>query len=367
MRVLLVAVVGASGACYDRSLEGQELTTLFRDSTVRGVHEMDGYSFVRQYNRDGTFTQQFGKPSPASGRWHVSSSSICIRWDRPHPKAGRQFCRSVRTDDEGNYWKELPHNNVVQYSSILSPDGQERMFRPAASTRRWRWMKTWRGWLVGIGLGVFLYVLWRRYQAGFLMIGGIRYKKRDLRSFQVSELLTLLWTCVCEAADEQRDFILNELFLSSRHSQDQVHTAFFDFFRPYTDEALSSLLAAAVGPLGEPQQVLCASNREVRFAYLVGKANADEAVRYQSSSEYLFDKYKADALEYLEHARSHVPPPNPELVARNPYRENPYAKADKPDYSVLVGAVYEAITYAKYTPPAASKRSYSSSSYSGGG
>ncbi len=100
--VLALVVSGCGG--NPRSMAGEEVRVLFTGSTVSGYHEKNGYDFVSYYESSVFRSYQDGSRTPRRGHWRVDSTGdICIRWQAEN----EDLCRTMFTDDRGNYWKVL--------------------------------------------------------------------------------------------------------------------------------------------------------------------------------------------------------------------------------------------------------------------
>ena len=108
---VIAASVMLAGSCANepgRALSGAEIRGLFSGNTVTGQHHKKGYSFESYYEPAGSFrSYQGGARTPTPGRWWISGNQICIRWEHEQ----RNLCRTVRTDDNGRYWKVLVKRN----------------------------------------------------------------------------------------------------------------------------------------------------------------------------------------------------------------------------------------------------------------
>lgn len=373
----------ATSACYDRRVPGPEIRELISDSTVRGRHELDMYSFERHYDPRGTFEQTRG-PS-GSGRWQVTGDKLCIRWNSPHRKAGRAFCRRVHTDDKGAYWKEFDRRNgntvkVVTYTSITGPDGTDRRVIPGTLTRWKRWMLTWRGLVVLLLFGIAAWFVlrgkrkpdsfrnrWRRRFFG-VRAGERAVRLNELERMDTRELCALVERCIRGDTWVDLPTILAALF-DARRTTDEAIAALWETIRPFEDDKAQRAIATSLDHLGNSASAIAATDKDLRFAYLAGKAFAERAEGYQTSNSALFELNKKLALEYFDHVRASAPGPGPaypDLSAdTNPYRES-MIPSDTPNYPLLVGAAYESVMYMNYIAPARSS-GRSSSSFSGGG
>ena len=369
---LAIACVLTAG-CHERRLERAEILALLQEATVRGRHLQDGYRFERHYRSDNTFVQSEGPP--ATGRWQLSGDQVCIVWDPPHRKSARALCRRIVTDDQGAYWKELDRRSgntvrVVEYDSIIGPDGADRR-RITSPGERWkRWLLSWRG--VGLGLGALVFGYFFRKAFGTALrrrlfgvkAGALSYSYSELRRLPPEDMLPFLGACI--AADTWRDFrwVVDQLFDKASTWRHAVGW-FWRCVQQHDDERAARAIGEALDLFKVPTGGLEPEDGSMRFAYLLGKAHAERAAKYQNSNQTAFEDHKQQALRCYDHVRLEQPTAAPELAARGaPYRESPYPPADHASYAVLVGAAYEAMMYTSYSPPV---RNDASSSSTGGG
>ncbi len=101
-----------------RSVSGYEVHELFQDKTVSGHHEKHDYDFVSYYGTSTFRSFQDGAGEPRHGEWHIDGDHICIRWQQDD----QDLCRTIVTDDRGNYWKVLVGSDGDR-SLIVTYDG----------------------------------------------------------------------------------------------------------------------------------------------------------------------------------------------------------------------------------------------------
>ncbi len=109
-----------------RALSGDEVYDLFADKTVTGTHEQRGYDFVSYYSSSVFRSYQDGATTPRLGDWWLEGDLICISWHNDSDN----LCRTIYTDDRGNYWKALDKSQgepvpIVTYHSLTegNPNG----------------------------------------------------------------------------------------------------------------------------------------------------------------------------------------------------------------------------------------------------
>ena len=116
--IFLVLLIWTSLGSYQRKLKSSEITRFLSESQVTGYHELHGYAFERTYYTDGTFEQQRrGRPDQTElGQWWVQRNDICIRWD----VESRNLCRTIHTNDRGDYWKQMIRRNGDRATVLTS-------------------------------------------------------------------------------------------------------------------------------------------------------------------------------------------------------------------------------------------------------
>jgi len=378
----VIACAFASG-CYDRDVTGQEIRELLGDSQVRGRHLRDNYSFVRNYHADGTFEQIEGPPG--SGHWRVAGNQICVDWDPPYPKGG-DLCRRMKTDDDGLYWKEFDNAKnktirVVEYTSFTGADGRDLRRIPSASEYRRRWLSTWRGWTLGLIALVVVILLIRRFvktkhvpdslrnrvRRGLFGIkaGDHAYSWGALFELGSAKLGDLIGACVVDSKWVEIAWAAEALFRPGMPRGEAI-AALWRGIQPFDDETAERAIVAAIKHLDETKLNIDATEGNLRFAYLVGKAHASIASDASTKNELTFGIHKDLALKHFEHVRTRQPvPPTVSELSAHPFRPSPAPPTDDAGYARLVGPAYEAMMYMTFVAPQKSSRS--SSSYSGGG
>lgn len=382
---LLLLVSTLAAGCYSRELPSDEIHELYSGATVRGRHLLDGYSFEREFDANGTFIQTHGPTG--SGSWMVRYDSICISWDRGHAKAGRQMCRAVRTDDKGRYWKVLVKRNgkevkVVRYTAFTGPDGADRRRIPGTVERWRRWMSTWRGLVVVALLAVVLFFGLRRLVRTWdkplstrnrlrrrlfgVKAGDLKYSYGALQGLDETRQLELLDACVRQSRWIEVYWIV-EVICNKATRQQGIATCWRCFAE--LDDVMAERAVIAALPFFEDDKVnIAATDGDSRCAYVIGKAFMTEASSLQRTDQLTFERYKQISLAHFEHVRSKEPAPPPEVTAAaDPYRGSPSEPSTADNYAALVGPLYESMMYMNFIAPAKKSRSYSSSGYSGGG
>ncbi len=362
---VLLACLWLVGCGYSRTLTGVEVEQLISEASVSGYHHKDRYHFTRQYDPDGTFVQvRSGRDEEETGRWSLKSSQLCVVWD----DSARAFCRTVHTDDRGEYWKILRKKNgskvrIVTYGEIVDRDGgadRRRVLPPL------RWLAVAStspaGFFTLLGIGLVLVSLGRLLLRGAdeprslrnrirrrfpLTVGDSRLRLGQLAGLSPGALQA--W--IGQAAAEGRWVYVAWAWevLQDTHGS-EAWSLCWDALDDLEDEALVSGFVVVV-QVAPPNRLLAPQvGEDSRAVYVLGEAWRQRALSLQRSDRTRFDEARSEALAWLQ--------------PLNESRE----EGEAPDgagglaYLGLAAAAVETLLYLKFIEPART-----SSSSSGGG
>lgn len=367
---LLVSLLLLSAGCYSRPLSGDEIEVLLSGAEVQGRHTLHGYSFDRSYDPEGTFRQvRRGRTEPETARWWIHGDQICIRWDHE----ARDLCRTLRTDDRGALWKTMRKRNgetarVLTYTSVIGPDGTDRLTPiPTAQYLR-RWPTTLPGILSGVGLvglslmlGVLVGVRGDNpHSLGNTLawwipwkIGGRWIWPPRLSSLDPTELDALT---IAALIDREYVFVAWIVSLQRRRAPDEA-TAWGWLWRPMStmeDGEIGVALRSLLHVLPSAGTLLEAIEGNERAMWLLSRAFTERARQHQRSNASRFESDKQSAITLLTplHGREASPPLS--TLGRTP---------GSSDYLALAGPAMEELLYLK----AQVSTGRGSSSYAGGG
>jgi hypothetical protein len=378
-----------------RTLSGREVRALLTNARVEGKHEVKGYAFVREYG-ERSFKQL--SPDGAEATWSANGNQVCIRWK----SQSKNLCRSVRTNDRGDYWKVLIKRRggtktVVSYSKItdLETGADRRVFgNPLIIVMRLVFSRA--GWVVMIGL-LIVYAWWKGQQPTPIVIAGKSYLPDELLALPIDELEAHFQTLLGAKSysDARRVF---EIMRTAVGSHSQSWSRIWTHVAALPDgDAIAALSHLLQAPAIFPKSLLDSVKEDSRAVYLIGRGYstwAESVRRLHDATD--FNRAREGGMLFLDYLREDsgapVPDPSKEAEAekaaetvgsavqdgvqlKDPSKVEAGKKDSESkivitkgdlalDYVALAAGAYETVMYLQHDPPAYTS---SSSSYSGGG
>ncbi|MBL4846240.1 MAG: hypothetical protein JKY65_11985 [Planctomycetes bacterium] len=371
-----------SGCMDSRALSGPEIRNLLGGAKVEGRHEIRGYSFVREYD-ETTFTQI--RPDGAQATWRVTGNQVCIQWNGK----GRNLCRSIRTNDRGDYWKVRGGTKtVVTYTRIVDKaTGVDRAVSGSPPVILMRLVFSPMGWFVLIASTI-AYLVWKGSRPIPIVAGGQSYLPEELGVLPVKQVDAFMATALAEDGFETA-YRVFEVMLAQSGTFTRSWERMWSVVGLLADEdavrALAQILQASIL---FPKSLLETVSGDDRTVYLIGKGYGARAELLRRTHDATgFTTARESSMLFLDTLRPipGAPVPEPTEATAEPAPTDQKLVGDAVDeislvspgigkgqpeaasgrYQALANSAYETIMYLKHEPPPVVRSS--SSSYSGGG
>jgi hypothetical protein len=376
--VLCTTTVSLAGT---RALSAKEIRTLISGATVEGKHLKENYSFRRQYDADGSFTQEKNaKYAEREGRWSFKGSQLCIQWNGE----SRKLCRVMETDQKGSFWKMLKKRNgrrvkIVTYRSFVDAKGKDltRKIKKRRGSKKKRSDAPSGAVIVLLVVGGltgftaflvigFLYLMGandpnsirHKLLSRSVKAGGESHSRSKLHTLDAATLDRFGWACMNEKNVMGSCFVFIAIAKQTGNSV-EAWRRIFHLSTNVPDDDVVAVLEIAIDLAELSPLPTAAVTPNFRGCYLLGQTLMKRANKYQTSNESKFTSNKDHAAQLFGFIRTQSAAPAPNMYT--PYRGG----GATPDYISLAGPACEAAMYLKWVAPVVSTGS--SSAHSGGG